>query len=102
MADVEPSFAREYVPPPPGLEPVPGDPAPGDVLFLNGGLVHGSGPNRGADRFRRSFIGHYMGRSARHIGAHHRTLTMSGARVRLPESAGPGPCGTESAPHGPH
>lgn len=102
VADEELSFAREYVPPPPGLTPVPVDLAPGDVLFFNGSLVHGSGPNRSADRFRRSFIGHYVGRSAERIGGYYRTLTMSGARVPLPESEGSGPCGTEFAPHGPH
>ncbi|MFF4750894.1 phytanoyl-CoA dioxygenase family protein [Streptomyces sp. NPDC002514] len=101
-ADVRESFAREYVPPPPGLAAVPVDMAAGDVLFFNGSLVHGSGPNRTADRFRRSFIGHYVGRSARRIGAHYRTLSLSGERVRLPESEGAGPCGTEFAPHGPH
>ncbi|MGJ5756258.1 ectoine hydroxylase-related dioxygenase (phytanoyl-CoA dioxygenase family) [Streptomyces puniciscabiei] len=102
LADEELSFAREYVPPPAGLSPVPVDLAPGDVLFFNGSLVHGSGPNRTADRFRRSFIGHYVGRSAERIGGYYRTLTMSGERVRLPESEGAGPCGTEFAPHGPH
>jgi hypothetical protein len=102
LADEQLSFAREYVPPPPGLVPVPVDLAPGDVLFFNGSLVHGSGPNRTADRFRRSFIGHYVGRSAERIGAYYRTLTMSGARVPLPESEGAGPCGTEFTPHGPH
>ncbi len=66
-----------------GLEVVPVDLAPGDVLFFNGGLVHGAGPNRSADRLRRSFIGHYVGRSARRIGARYRTLTMSGARTRV-------------------
>ncbi|MGP4007366.1 phytanoyl-CoA dioxygenase family protein [Streptomyces sp. 4N124] len=102
-ADEELSFAREYVPPPPGLSPVPVDMEPGDVLFFNGSLVHGSQPNRTADRFRRSFIGHYVGRSAERIGQHYRTLTMSGERVRLPESEGAGPCGTEfPEPHGPH
>ncbi|WNM33090.1 phytanoyl-CoA dioxygenase family protein [Streptomyces sp. Li-HN-5-11] len=101
-ADPEVSFAREYVPPPPGLTPVPVDMAPGDVLFFNGSLVHGSGPNRTADRFRRSFIGHYVGRSAERIGGHYRTMSMSGAPVPLPESEGAGPCGTEFAPHGPH
>ncbi|MEU6669044.1 phytanoyl-CoA dioxygenase family protein [Streptomyces sp. NPDC046727] len=101
-ADAELSFAREYVPPPPGLTPVPVDLAPGDVLFFNGSLVHGSGPNRSADRFRRTFIGHYVGRSARRIGGYYRTLTMSGARVALAQSEGAGPCGTEFAPHGPH
>ncbi|WP_020557272.1 phytanoyl-CoA dioxygenase family protein [Embleya scabrispora] len=101
-ADETLSFAREYVPPPQGLTAVPVDMAPGDVLFFNGSLVHGSGPNRTAGRFRRSFIGHYVGRSAERIGHHYRTLSMSGERVALPESEGSGPCGTEFAPHGPH
>jgi ectoine hydroxylase-related dioxygenase (phytanoyl-CoA dioxygenase family) len=101
-ADADVSFAREYVPPPPGLAPVPVDMAPGDVLFFNGSLVHGSQPNRTADRFRRSFIGHYVGRSAERIGRFYRTLAMSGARVELAESEGAGPCGTEFAPQGPH
>ncbi|MET9390495.1 phytanoyl-CoA dioxygenase family protein [Streptomyces sp. NPDC006624] len=102
LADPEVSFAREYVPPPPGLVPVPVDMRPGDVLFFNGSLVHGSQPNGTDDRFRRSFIGHYVGRSAERIGAFYPTLTMSGARVVLPESEGAGPCGTEFAPQGPH
>ncbi|WP_328875745.1 phytanoyl-CoA dioxygenase family protein [Streptomyces sp. NBC_00287] len=102
-ADAGVSFAREYVPPPPGLASVPVDMAPGDVLFFNGSLVHGSQPNRSADRFRRSFIGHYAGRSAERIGGYYRTLSMHGERVPLPESAGAGPCGTEfGVPHGPH
>ncbi|MFJ7345593.1 phytanoyl-CoA dioxygenase family protein [Streptomyces sp. NPDC101110] len=102
LADREVSFAREYVPPPEGLTPVPVDMAPGDVLFFNGSLVHGSQPNRAAERFRRSFIGHYVGRSAERIGRYYRTLAMSGARVELAESEGAGPCGTEFAPQGPH
>ncbi|MCX5254086.1 phytanoyl-CoA dioxygenase family protein [Streptomyces canus] len=102
LADSEESFAREYVAPPPGLAAVPVDMAPGDVLFFNGSLVHGSQPNRTADRFRRSFIGHYVGASTERIGHYYRTLSMSGARVPLPESDGAGPCGTEFAPHGPH
>ncbi|MFH9008011.1 phytanoyl-CoA dioxygenase family protein [Streptomyces afghaniensis] len=101
-ADAGVSFAREYVPPPPGLAAVPVDMEPGDVLFFNGSLVHGSQPNRAVDRFRRSFIGHYVGRSAERIGRFYRTLTMNGARVVLPESEGAGPCGTEFAPQGPH
>ncbi|MFJ8106147.1 phytanoyl-CoA dioxygenase family protein [Streptomyces sp. NPDC096132] len=102
-ADAEVSFAREYVPPPAGLTPVPVDMAPGDVLFFNGSLVHGSRPNRTSDRFRRSFIGHYVGRSAERIGTYYRTLSMSGARVSLAESEGAGPCGTEFASTaGPH
>ncbi|MBA2946120.1 phytanoyl-CoA dioxygenase family protein [Streptomyces himalayensis] len=101
-ADADMSFAREYVPPPPGLTAVPVDMAPGDVLFFNGSLVHGSYPNRTTDRFRRSFICHYAGRSAERIGSWYDTLTMDGHRIALPESEGAGPCGTEFAPDGPH
>ncbi|NUS30666.1 MAG: phytanoyl-CoA dioxygenase family protein [Streptomyces sp.] len=101
-ADEVVSFAREYVAPPAGLEAVPVDMAPGDVLFFNGSLVHGSQPNRSGDRFRRSFIGHYVGRSAERIGAYYRTMSMRGDRVALAESEGAGPCGTEFAPQGPH
>ncbi|MEU6348585.1 phytanoyl-CoA dioxygenase family protein [Streptomyces sp. NPDC047072] len=101
-ADPEVSFAREYVAPPPGLAAVPVDMAPGDVLFFNGSVVHGSQPNRTTDRFRRSFIGHYVGASAERIGHYYRTMSMSGERVSLLESEGAGPCGTEFAPQGPH
>jgi ectoine hydroxylase-related dioxygenase (phytanoyl-CoA dioxygenase family) len=101
-ADAALSFAREYVPPPPGLTAVPIDMEPGDVLFFNGSLVHGSGPNHSADRFRRSFIGHYVGRSTTRIGGFYRTLTMSGEPVALPESESGGPCGTEFAASSPH
>ncbi|SPF04931.1 phytanoyl-CoA dioxygenase family protein [Streptomyces sp. MA5143a] len=101
-ADEELSFVREYVPPPPGLTPVPVDMAPGDVLFFNGSLVHGSQPNRTTDRFRRSFIGHYVGRSTERIGRYYETLTMSGEPVALAESEGAGPCGTEFEPAGAH
>lgn len=101
-ADPGVSFAREYVPPPPGLAAVPVDMAPGDVLFFNGSLVHGSGPNGSDGRFRRSFICHYTGVSADRIGNYYRTLSMSGARVELEESVGAGPCGTEFDAPGPH
>ncbi|MPY62068.1 phytanoyl-CoA dioxygenase family protein [Streptomyces spongiae] len=101
-ADAELSFVREYVPPPPGLTTVPVDMEPGDVLFFNGSLVHGSQPNRTDDRFRRSFIGHYVGRSTERIGAWYHTLTMSGDPVALPVSEGAGPCGTEFEPTGAH
>jgi ectoine hydroxylase-related dioxygenase (phytanoyl-CoA dioxygenase family) len=78
------------------------EPRPGDVLFFNGSLVHGSQPNRTEGRFRRSFIGHYVGASAERIGAYYRTLSMRGERVALRESEDAGPCGTEFAPQGPH
>ncbi|MEQ7125011.1 phytanoyl-CoA dioxygenase family protein [Actinopolymorpha sp. B11F2] len=102
-ADMDVSFTREYVPPPPGLAPVPVDMEPGDMLFFNGSLVHGSGPNATTDRFRRSFICHYVGReSCDRISRHYKTLTMDGAPVELAESVGGGPCGTEDLVAGPH
>jgi phytanoyl-CoA hydroxylase len=100
-ADLGTSFTREYVPPPPGLSAVGVDMAPGDVLFFNGQLVHGSGPNRSSDRFRRSFICHYIGRSAERMSSWYRPiLTMSGEEVILEANAGGGPCGVDAA--GPH
>lgn len=37
---------------------------PGDVLFFDGKLVHGSYPNITPDRWRRSFICHFVGQHA--------------------------------------
>jgi hypothetical protein len=101
-ADTTQSFTREYVPPPPGLEKVPVIMEPGDMLFFNGTLVHGSGPNRSKDRFRRSFICHYIGRSAERMSSWYRPiLAFDGSEVTIDANAGGGPCGTELAT-GPH
>ena len=95
-ADTDVSFTRDFVPVPQGLEAVPVVMEPGDVLFFNGQLVHGSQPNRTEDRFRRSFICHYIGRSSESISKWYRPiLTMGGEEVKLDESVGGGPCGTE-------
>jgi phytanoyl-CoA hydroxylase len=100
-ADPEVSFTRDYVPVPEGLEAVPVVMKPGDVLFFNGQLVHGSQPNTSEDRFRRSFICHYIGRSSERISHWYRPiLTMDGEEVGIAESTDGGPCGTEDA--GPH
>jgi ectoine hydroxylase-related dioxygenase (phytanoyl-CoA dioxygenase family) len=103
-ADSSVSFTREYVPPPPGLEKVPVIMEPGDMLFFNGSLVHGSGPNSSTDRFRRSFICHYIGRSAERMSEWYRPiLTFAGDEVTIDANQGGGPCGTENdsmaAPH---
>ncbi|MFF8814785.1 phytanoyl-CoA dioxygenase family protein [Streptomyces pactum] len=101
-ADPGTYFTREYVPPPAGLRRVAVDLEPGDVLFFNGSLVHGSEPNTTADRFRRSFICHYAPRSARRISRHYRTFTLAGQEVHLEASTGGGPCGTETDAGAPH
>ena len=102
-ADRSVSFTKEYVPPPPGLEKVPVHMQPGDMLFFNGTLVHGSGPNVSKDRFRRSFICHYIGRSSERMSEWYRPiLTFTGEEVAIDANTGGGPCGTEVAAMGPH
>ncbi|GAC1366903.1 MAG: hypothetical protein NVS2B12_05680 [Ktedonobacteraceae bacterium] len=100
-ADEALSFTRDFVPVPAGLEAVSIDLAPGDVLFFNGSLVHGSQPNRTENRFRRSFICHYIGRSSERMALWYRPiLTMQGDVVEIEENVGGGPCGIEV--NGPH
>jgi ectoine hydroxylase-related dioxygenase (phytanoyl-CoA dioxygenase family) len=73
---------------------------PGDVLFFNGSVVHGSMPNRTTDRFRRSLIGHYIEADARQVAAYfHPVLRMDGTTLELDVSQGGGACGewTEQA-----
>ena len=93
-ADASVSFTRDYVPVPPGLEAVPVDMAPGDVLFFNGSLVHGSYPNTSTDRFRRALIGHYIDGAAAQVAQfYHPALRMDGTLLELAESPGGGACG---------
>jgi ectoine hydroxylase-related dioxygenase (phytanoyl-CoA dioxygenase family) len=100
-ADTSVSFTRDYVPIPEGLSAVPIDLNPGDVLFFNGSLVHGSQPNQSRDRFRRSFICHYIGRSAERMSHWYRPiLNMQGEEVDIAHNPDGGPCGVEAA--GPH
>ncbi|MGF1483760.1 MAG: phytanoyl-CoA dioxygenase family protein [Opitutales bacterium] len=69
---------------------------PGDTLFFNGQIIHGSGPNRTTDRFRRSFIGHYIsGTSEKVAGFYHPILNFEGEVVSIAKNEGGGPCGFE-------
>jgi phytanoyl-CoA hydroxylase len=68
--------------------------APGDVLFFNGQVVHGSGPNRSTVRFRRSLIGHYIAGEAEKVAEYyHPALRMDGSTVELDQSQSGGACG---------
>ena len=68
--------------------------SPGDVLFFNGQLVHGSYPNASKDRFRRALIGHYIVGEAREVYRwYHPVLRMDGSPVELAESVAGGTCG---------
>jgi ectoine hydroxylase-related dioxygenase (phytanoyl-CoA dioxygenase family) len=92
-ADTTQSFTDVTVPLPEGAELVPVVMESGDVLFFNGSLVHGSGPNR-SDRFRRSLVGHYVEGDARECSLwYHPALRLDGGLVELERTTGGGLCG---------
>src|SRR5215831_1763168 len=70
VADPALSFTKDLVPIPVGYHETPVRLDPGDCLFFNGSIIHGSYPNRSATRFRRSFICHYIGASTEELGQH--------------------------------
>lgn len=81
---------------PNGTKAIPTELAPGDTLFFNGSLIHGSGPNRSKTMWRRSFICHYMQQSARHIAkAYAPLMDFAGNVVEYDTSDVGGPCGKE-------
>ena len=93
-ADTRESFTDVTVPLPPGERAIPVRMDPGDVLFFNGSLVHGSLPNRTEDRFRRALIGHYIQAEARQVAEYyHPVLRMDGRPLELGVSEGGGACG---------
>lgn len=92
--DLTQSFTNETTPLPPGYAPISVPMNAGDVLFFNGSIVHGSGPNRTLDRFRRSLIGHYLTGGATHVSkfyipAYH----FDGREAKVEAAGGGGPCG---------
>jgi phytanoyl-CoA hydroxylase len=92
-ADTTQSFTDITVPLPGDAELAPVIMEPGDVLFFNGSLVHGSKPNR-SDRFRRSLVGHYIEGDARECALwYHPALRLDGSTVELERGVGGGPCG---------
>jgi hypothetical protein len=92
-ADTSESFTDVTVPLPEGVELFPVIMEPGDVLFFNGSLVHGSKPNR-SDRFRRSLVGHYIEGDARECALwYHPALRFDGSTVELEKGVGGGACG---------
>lgn len=93
-ADTSVSFTDVTVPLPEGQEVHPVCMDPGDVLFFNGALVHGSYPNITEDRFRRALIGHYIEGAAEQVAKfYHPALRMDGTPLELDISQGGGACG---------
>jgi ectoine hydroxylase-related dioxygenase (phytanoyl-CoA dioxygenase family) len=93
-ADADASFTNVTVPLPEMYDTVPVEMEPGDVMFFNGSLVHGSNPNTTEDRFRRSLIGHYIdGRAQQVTKFDQPVLKMDGTALELADAAQGAPCG---------
>jgi hypothetical protein len=102
VSDPAASFTKELVPLPAGASAVELCLAPGDVLFFNGSVIHGSTPNQSKHRFRRSLINHYVGQSCHELsGFYLPLLDRLGHESKRTVATGGGPCGTEllSQPH---
>jgi ectoine hydroxylase-related dioxygenase (phytanoyl-CoA dioxygenase family) len=81
---------------PKGLKAIEVPMNPGDTLFFGGGVIHGSGPNRSKDRFRRSFIGHYAAGSLEKISKFYLPLVkMDGTDYEVNAAVGGGACGQD-------
>jgi len=94
-SDINESFTHDQVPLPPGYTPVPVIMEPGDVLFFNGSIVHGSFANRSSDRFRRSLIGHYLTADVTEVSQFYvPSYRFDGTPLYLDASPHGGACGT--------
>jgi len=75
----------------------------GETMFFSGNLIHGSGPNRTKDRFRRTFIGHYIDEASDQVARfYHPVLNMRGevvSNIAIPEGGGPCGDGWKGAEH---
>lgn len=93
-ADVSQSFTDVTCPIPPGMSAEPVVMGVGDVLFFHGNLIHGSYPNRSADRFRRALIGHYVSGSGEKVAQFYSPIyRFDGTTLELEINSGGGPCG---------
>ncbi|MGI8868788.1 MAG: phytanoyl-CoA dioxygenase family protein [Mycobacteriales bacterium] len=99
-ADPEVSFTRDFVAP--TREPVKLHLEPGDTLFFNGSVIHGSDPNSTAEVWRRSFICHYMPTAATHIAKWYlpHAIDFDGNPIAREHNGDGGPCGEDDTDHG--
>lgn len=93
-ANTTESFTDVTVPLPDTVTPELAELQPGDMLFFNGQIVHGSKPNVTTDRFRRALIGHYIQGDAKKVAEFYApALRMDGSEFTLDASDGGGSCG---------
>jgi phytanoyl-CoA hydroxylase len=100
-ADLTQSFSKNFVAVPEGMEAVHVEMQPGDLLFFNGSLIHGSPPNSSKDRFRRSLIAHYIPAACEEVATWYRPLVrFNRDEVQKEFVDDGGPCGVMvAAPH---
>jgi ectoine hydroxylase-related dioxygenase (phytanoyl-CoA dioxygenase family) len=72
--DTARSFTATAVVPPAGTTPRMIRMKAGDTLFFGGRVIHGSEPNTSRDRFRRSFICHYIAADTRMLADFYKPL----------------------------
>jgi phytanoyl-CoA hydroxylase len=67
----------------------------GSTMFFGGQLIHGSGPNRTADRSRRTFIGHYVDAATESLSRYYHPLHDATGAVasHVGVNNDGGPCG---------
>ncbi len=102
-ADPEESFTSTAITLPDNMSAEQTVLAAGDVLFFHGSMVHGSGPNRSTDRFRRSLIFHYVPTASVEISRFYNPLlALDGTEVTIAETTDGGACGEGWTPVSPH
>ena len=93
-ADMSQSHTGTTVPIPDGMEIASLVMVPGDVVFFNGSVIHGSKPNLSEHRYRRALVGHYLTGCTEQVAAdYHPVLRMDGSTIELQVSDKGGPCG---------
>lgn len=91
-------FTTEHVAIPEGKTAILPIMEPGDVLFFNGSTIHGSGPNTSTNRFRRSFICHYLPKSTTEMSHYYSVYDFDGnVLTHVKPNPDGGPCGTPQA-----
>jgi ectoine hydroxylase-related dioxygenase (phytanoyl-CoA dioxygenase family) len=95
-ADLNVSFTPGTTRIPAGMKAIEVPMDAGDTLFFHGALIHGSGPNRTKDRFRRSFIGHYAAGSLDRISKFYLPMVrMDGTECEVAANTNGGACGED-------
>ncbi|MBA3685899.1 MAG: phytanoyl-CoA dioxygenase family protein [Planctomycetes bacterium] len=88
-ANEQESFTDVLVRPPADMPAIPALLAAGDLLFFDGNLIHGSYPNRSNERFRSSFISHYVAASTTTLSEwYQHNLSADGQIVQFAKPGG--------------